>query len=96
MFDQAYDPNVFSQAVNNLYFDKKKAGVTNSLNEADMFFLYRPKHKPNTTEERDEQIAKSKILPEIDLSVPCLPLLPPCHRGRSIFYLTPALGMPML
>lgn len=56
------DLSRLAQAACKKYLDKI-VRVTKRFNDGDMVFLQRPKHKPKIAKERDEHIAKLKLLP---------------------------------
>lgn len=61
MFGKAADGTILPQASYKRYLDKN-VRVTKGFDTGDMVFFDRPKHKPKTAKEPDEQIAKSKFL----------------------------------
>lgn len=63
MFGNSEDRSLLVQAACKRYFEKN-VHVSKRFNDGDMAFIDRPKHELKTTKERDEQIAKSKLLPK--------------------------------
>lgn len=63
IFSSADNRTRLAQAAYKRYNDKNKR-VTKRFNNGDMVFIDRPKHEPKISKERDEQIAKSKLLPK--------------------------------
>lgn len=63
MFGKAEDRILLARASYKRYFNKNLR-VTKRFDTGGMSFLGQPKHEPKTAEERDEQIAKSKLLPK--------------------------------
>lgn len=58
IFGAAEDRSSFAQAAYKNYFGKTV------FDNGDMVFLYRQKHEPKSVMEREEHIAKSKLLPK--------------------------------